>query len=400
MTAAGAEMSYRSMYVYPWDLADEGVSTVISALEPLGLDTMTVAGSYHAGKFLRPHGRSGKVYFPEDGTVYFNADPARYGRMAPVVNSLVRERDVIREIADAGRLAVNAWLVLLHNTRLGELHPQATVRNAFGDRYVYSLCPSAPEAREYAVALCRDLTDRYGVTGISIETPGFLPYAHGYHHEFAMVRPTRWLDSRLGLCFCGHCVTGAEAAGVDAGRLQARVRGEIETYLAGDADWPADMAEAFWLGDVATDAELSGFLRWRCGVVTALVREIRGAVRPDATVAVIPSVARPTGGAWYEGSDLGALADATGIIEACFYEPGVARVRADVLDTQRRLKGSGRLRGILRPGFPDLQSRGDLVAAASALRQAGIREIAFYNYGHLRGSALGWIAEALAGFGD
>jgi hypothetical protein len=33
-----------------------------------------MAGSYHAGKFLRPHGKSGKVYFPEDGTAYFRTD--------------------------------------------------------------------------------------------------------------------------------------------------------------------------------------------------------------------------------------------------------------------------------------------------------------------------------------
>ena len=41
----------------------------------LGLNTVTLAGSYHAGKFLRPHGTAGKVYFPEDGTVYFRTDP-------------------------------------------------------------------------------------------------------------------------------------------------------------------------------------------------------------------------------------------------------------------------------------------------------------------------------------
>ena len=99
------------------------------------------------------------------------------------------------------------------------------------------------------------------------------------------------------------------------------------------------MAEAFWLSDVATDGALSTFLTWRCDVVTSLVREIRSAVRADATVAIIPSVARPTGGAWYEGSNLRALAEATGIIEACFYEPGAERVRADVHDVRRRLQG-------------------------------------------------------------
>ena len=49
-------------------------------MKGLGLNTITLAGGYHAGKFLRPRGTSGKVYFPEDGTVYFRPDPTRYGR--------------------------------------------------------------------------------------------------------------------------------------------------------------------------------------------------------------------------------------------------------------------------------------------------------------------------------
>jgi hypothetical protein len=392
-------VTYRAIYAYAWDLADEGIPAVDAEVEALGLDTITLACSYHAGKFLRPHGRSGRVYFPDDGTVYFHAEPACYGSIKPVASGLVRERDVLRELTTQSRVAANAWLVLLHNSRLGASYPEATVRNAFGDRYVYSLCPSAPEAREYAVALCRDVTDHYPVSGISIETPGFLPYAHGYHHEFALVKSNRWLDSRLGLCFCDHCLSGAGAAGVDALRLQARIRAEIDGYLAGHLDYPDDMAEAFWLTDVATDDALRRFLVWRCEVVTSLVREIRDTVRPDAQVAVIPSVARPTSGAWYEGSDLRALAGAAGIIEACFYEPDADRVRADIEDARRRLNGLGTLRGILRPGFGSLQSRNELIAAAAALRDAGIGEIAFYNYGHLRRSQLAWIADAVALFG-
>ncbi len=392
-------MTYRAIYAYPWNLADEGVLEVVGTIGALGIDTITIAGSYHAGKFLHPHGRGGKVFFPEDGTVYFKADPARYGTIKPVPSRLVGERDILREIGETSQIAVNVWLVLLHNSRLGELHPQSTVRNAFGDHYIYSLCPSAPDVRAYAVALCRDVTDSYPVSGISLETPGFMPYAHGYHHEFAMVRSHRWLDSRLGLCFCGHCVRGAEAAGIDASRLKARVREDIESYLAGEVDFPEDMAEAFWLGDVAADRTLAAFHHWRCDVVTSLVAEIRASVRSDANVAVIPSVARPTGGAWHEGSDLRALAEAAGIVEACFYERKVERIRADAFDTGRRLNGAGSLRGILRPSFPDLETRSEVVAAAGALRDAGVSGIAFYNYGMLRRPNLAWIADALSVFG-
>lgn len=387
--------SYRAIYTYAWDLAEMGVKTAIAEFQGLGLNTVTYAGSYHAGKFLRPHGKTGKVYFPEDGTVYYKADPKNYGAIKPVANSILRERDVLRELCEAKDIAVNVWLVLLHNTLLGTAHPGATVTNAFGDHYIYSLCPSAPEARAYAIGLARDVTSNYPVSGISIESPGFAPFAHGFHHEFALNQPNRWLDSQLGLCFCDHCMASATAAGIKSVALKAQVAKDISDYLASDIDFPADMAEAFWLADMRLDGELKAFMDWRCSVVTSLVAEIRAEVRRDAAFAVIPSVARPTCGAWYEGSDLSALADAAGIIEACFYEPNSARVKADLFDVKRRLKGKGELRGILRPAHPDLNSKPDFLAAVEALANGGVSGVAFYNWGHLREANLAWIGEAM-----
>jgi hypothetical protein len=389
-------VSYKAIYAYPWDVAEIGVSAAVDRFLALGLNTVTITGSYHAGKFLRPHGKGGKVYFPEDGTIYFKPDLSRYGTIKPVENSLLSSgRDIVRELVGQSRMATNVWLVLMHNTRLGLAHPDAVVANAFGDRYIYNLCPSAPEARAYAIGLARDVTESYPVSGVSLETPGFLPYMHGYHHEFALNRPNRWLDSQLGLCFCAHCMGGAKRAGIQVEALKRQVASDIDAYLASDLDFPADMAEAFWLADVRSDGDLRAFLDWRCSVVTSLVREIRGAVRQDATVAVIPSVARPTAGAWYEGSDLAALAEAAGIIEACFYEPGAARIKADLFDVKRRLREKGRLRGILRPAFPDLESKGEFLAAIGALAAGGVSEVAFYNWGHVRDANLEWIAEGL-----
>ncbi|MCB1495812.1 MAG: hypothetical protein KDJ86_08510 [Bauldia sp.] len=388
-------MSYRAMYAYAWDLAERDLGAVADEVRGLGLDTITLATSYHAGKFLRPRGKTGKVYFPEDGTAYYRPDPSRYAALKPVENSLLATRDILAELCALDSVATNAWLVLTHNSRLGMLHPESCVRNAFGDRLIYNLCPSAPEVRAYAVALCTDVTENYPVVGISLETPGFLPSVHGYHHEFALVRQNRWLDNNMGLCFCDHCLKGARAAGIDAEGLRTQVAADVTSCLDGDFDMPDDMAEAFWLADTRTDGEMAAFLAWRCDVVTTLVAEIRAAVRDDARVAIIPSVARPSGGAWYEGSDLKALTQAAGILEACFYEGSVDRVKADAWDVQRRLRGVGSLRGILRPGFPDLQTAGDVAGAVNALRAAGIEDIAFYNYGHLRQRSIDWIGAAM-----
>jgi len=391
-------MSYRAIYAYAWDLAESGVSAAIDRFRSLGLDTVTIAGSYHAGKFLRPHGKAGKVYFPEDGAVYFRSDASRYGAIKPIPHSMIASgEDMVGTLVTQDRLATNVWLVLLHNTRLGSEHPGSAVANAFGDRYLYNLCPSAPDARAFAIGLARDVSESYPVSGVSLETPGFLPYAHGYHHEFALNRPNRWLDGHLGLCFCAHCMAGAKSAGIRIEALKRQVGADIETYFASDADFPPDMGEAFWLADVRSGGDLRAYLDWRCSVVTSLVREIREVVRKDATVAVIPSVARPTGGAWYEGSDLAALAEAAGIVEACFYEPGAERIKADLFDVKRRLRGKGRLRGILRPAFPDLESKDEFLVAIRALVAGGVSEVAFYNWGHVRDANLDWIAEGLAG---
>jgi hypothetical protein len=392
-------MSYRAIYAYAWDVAEVGAQAFADEVRALGLNTVTLAGAYHAGKFIRPHGRNGKVYFPEDGTVYFRADPKRYGRIKPVENSVCQRHDMFRELADTG-LAVNAWMVLLHNTRLGEAYPDTTVENAFGDRYVYSLCPSSPDAREYAVALSKDVTASTSALGISVESPGFAPFVHGFHHEFALMKQNRWFDNLLGLCFCPHCLKGAKSAGIDGEGLRAQIRDDIKSWLATPFDIPDDMAEAFWLADTRADGSLNTFLSWRCDVVTSLVQEIKAAIRKDAAFAIIPSVARPTAGCWYEGSDLPALAKTAGIIEACFYEPSAERVRVDAWDVKRRVGNEGKLRGILRPAHPDLKSGGEVIAAAELLRDTGITDIAFYNYGHLRQSSLGWIAEALAVLGD
>ena len=82
-------MSYKAIYAYPWDVAEIGVSAAVDRFLALGLDTVTITGSYHAGKFLRPHGKGGKVYFPEDGTIYFKPDLSRYGAIKPVENAML-----------------------------------------------------------------------------------------------------------------------------------------------------------------------------------------------------------------------------------------------------------------------------------------------------------------------
>jgi hypothetical protein len=385
-----------SMYSYSWDLDENGVSETVEQLSKIGINSVTLAASYHAGKFFRPKSKISKVYFPEDGTVYFATNKDRYKEIKPIPNSIYSDGKILQELTQTKNLSVNAWLVLFHNTQLGLQHPDSTIKNSFGDSYPYALCPSSPKARTYALGLTKDVTESYQVDGISIESVGFPPYEHGFHHEMSFVKPNKWLSQYLGLCFCKHCISGAEKVNIDAKSLQASVSKNIHDYLEGEQDYESDMAESFWLSDVAGNQELQNYLEFRNSVVTSLVTEIRQTVRQDVEVAVIPSVARPTSGAWYEGTDLLAIMETTGVLEACFYEPSTDRIKADLQDIKRRTNNLGRVKGILRPAFPDLTSEGAVVEAVSALWEGGVKDIGFYNFGHIRSQSLSWIGKALA----
>ncbi|UMR31954.1 hypothetical protein MJ904_07165 [Massilia sp. MB5] len=396
--------AYRSLYAYPWDVAEEGVAAFAAKALERGLNGVTLAASYHAGKFLRPNARSGgRVVFPEDGVVYFDPDPKRYGELRAQPHSDPALRRLFAELAGDGRLDVHAWTVLLHNSRLGAAYPQYTARNAFGDSYVYSLCPAQPAVFEYAVALACDAA-RQGVRSVVLETPGWLPYAHGYHHEFAQLRSNVWLDTMLGLCFCDACVKAAGDAGIDGAGLRQRVAGRIDAYLKAPVDGTEAQAAAWLAADLLDDQELAAYIRQRQAWVSELVTTIRAGLPAGVQLAVIPTVQRPTAQSWIEGSDLRALAAAADWLEVPFYEADTARVIADAHDTLRRLPAAqptgsaAKVRAILRPGAPDLADGAQLPQALAGLAALGIRDFAFYNHGLLRSERLDALGTALHHF--
>ena len=61
----------KAFFVYAWDLIAEGPENALGKIQDLGANTICLASSYHAGKFTRPRAASGKIFFPDDGTIYF-----------------------------------------------------------------------------------------------------------------------------------------------------------------------------------------------------------------------------------------------------------------------------------------------------------------------------------------
>jgi hypothetical protein len=208
---------HRSMWTYAWDILDLGFDRVIDELrDRAGLNSISLATSYHAGRFLQPRSPKRKSYFPEDGTIITAG--------GDVLRELVRRRD-------DGGLNVCCWTVCLHNTRLGLLHPGAVTRNAFNDPNYYNLCPSNSDARAYVCALVEDMTHAYRPDIVELESPSFMGFAHEFHHEKDGVGLTAEDDFLLSLCFCDSCRSGAAAAGVNvqAAPCGAMDRGDLRT---------------------------------------------------------------------------------------------------------------------------------------------------------------------------
>ncbi len=360
----------------------------------LGLQGMNLAVSYHAGKFIHPRGNGHRVYFPEDGVVYFRPR-ARYGRIKPVPSLLLEREDVLEYVTKTAGLALNAWAVLFHNSRLGLQYPETIVRNAFGDGYVYGLCPAHPDVREYALTLCKDLTEHYLITNLLLETPGYLAYSHGYHHEFAQVPPDLWLEAWLGLCFCEHCIIGAGHVGIDGKALRRDVATSIDDYLD-NAELSPDKTATTWLANVVNENdELKAFLQWRCDVVTSLVREIRAQVRPEVKIKIITTTQKSHSASVLEGHDLPTLHTVADGLELPLYQPSIEAIEAEGKYVIERVGEVGRLSAILRPGWPDLQSEQQVIEAVARVQALGIREIGFYNYDMLRSVNLKWLEKVL-----
>jgi hypothetical protein len=384
----------RGLYLYPWSVAD--TDDFVSRILDLGISHVSVAASYHAGKFICPSDTSSRVYFPEDGVVYFRPRSPPTGLLQPRVSELTAARDVLEELCEHGGVGVRAWMVLNHNTRLGLEHPGATTRNAFGDSYPYSLCPSNTEVRNHAVSLCRDLAANYDVECLLLESPGWMVYSHGYHHEFAMLPANAWLDGMLGLCFCDHCLRGTAAAGMDAAGLRRRVRERIDAFLAGPIDPDVEQAQSWIERDRQTDPDLDAFLAWRCTVVTGLCRDIRRSVREGVGVKVISTCQRPHATMYWEGGDPAALLDAGDGLELPLYQPSAAAVEDDARYVIGKTARTDRLSAILRPGYPDMLGEEQVVDTLRRLTALGVADISFYNYSMLRPANLAWLRHALA----
>ena len=62
------------LYTYAWDLEAAGYDVAVAQIAGAGFTAVNLATAYHAGKFILPRNPKAKVYFAEDGSLFFMPD--------------------------------------------------------------------------------------------------------------------------------------------------------------------------------------------------------------------------------------------------------------------------------------------------------------------------------------
>lgn len=391
-------MNEVSVWAYPWDMHDLGLEAAMTTLAGVGAGMVSLATSYHAGRFLQPGNPTRRVYYPQDGTVYYKVDPFRWAgaEIVPLQADIVRtEGDKLAELVkrrDKGGPGISCWTVCLHNTRLGLLHPDHVVRTAHGDAQHYGLCPSSPAARAYVVGLVREIAERYHPDRIELESPDFLGFSHGYHHEKDGLAVLPEDDFLLGLCFCAHCLTRSKAAGIDGDAARAAVVALLDAAFARELpetqflDFPALGLEAF-----AKLPALYAYLLWRSEPVTSLLAEIKAVVPSDVRLLLIDFE-----GSWWGGVDVAAIAPHLDGLLHCAYFTPVDRIPALLAGARSVLGPTKTLIAGFQLFHPNVKDRADLEARVAAAGPS-VDGYNFYNLGLVPPKRLDWIRTAVAG---
>ncbi|MEU4798938.1 hypothetical protein [Streptomyces sp. NPDC023327] len=226
-------------FLYPWDVI--GDPDAPARLLGLGIRQVTLAAAYHSTRALTPrHPRHRIVTAAHAAVLYPPGDRWQGRALRPYPAGEWAPGDAYGAAAEALAAAgmdVRSWVVLAHNSRMGEEHPATSVVNAYGDRYPWAPCIARPATRAYLVDLAAEAAVRPGARGTELESCGWYGLAHLHAHDkTAGVGLGEAGQYLMSLCFCSSCRAGYAGAGLDPDALAAAVRRGLEPVWRGEAD--------------------------------------------------------------------------------------------------------------------------------------------------------------------
>ncbi|HUQ91598.1 MAG TPA: hypothetical protein VM120_07940 [Bryobacteraceae bacterium] len=371
-------MTETGLLLFPWDLEREGIDPVMRFAADSGIRTLYLASSYHAGRFLHPHGPQPLVYTPEDGVVYFHPRHERYGLMKPRVAAMARDVDWLEALGsrvDRYGLRLAAWAVCLHNTRLGRLHPDAVVRNAFDDPYWYALCPSHPAVQHYLELLIADHA-RYPLAAIIIEAFRYMDAVHGEHHERWSVPLPNLERALLGLSFAPTDLLEASHSGIDGPRVRQIVREHLTLFFSAYPELPTGMPLSVQEFE-DRQPELRAYRECLVKILDSLLARVAAGVK-QTDIELI-------------GQGLQEFN-----ITCAPNHPSLDVLILSGLPASGRPPGK-KVYEVLRLGFGEIASPGQMRDKVGSAARQNVDGILFYNYGETPATVLRWLGPVLRG---
>jgi hypothetical protein len=317
-------------FTFPWDVIGDPEGA--GRLRDLGADTAVLTAAYHSTIAITPRHPRHRIVQARHSAVYYPPDPARWrgATLRPAAQSWCGTPDPYGAAAGQLRragLAVHAWVVLTHNSRLAQSHPEQAVRNAYGDPYGWALCAAQPEVRAYAATLAAEAAGRPGTSGVELEACGWYGCEHLHAHDKTDgVRLGRAGAYLLSLCFCRTCAGGYARHGVDPDYLRLAVARALEPLWRSAAGPAAEERDGWETVRRLLGPDLAAAtLAYREAAAGRLRREVIAAVRAQAPGCRVVLRADPA--PYRAGADAGvrvdeAFADADGLV-----------VWADVVDS-------------------------------------------------------------------
>jgi hypothetical protein len=388
-------------FAYPWDLADEGPEAAIEQMvDRCHCDSLLLNAIYHHARLLRTRWDGPKTVELPGSVAAFAPEIKRYrGPLAPMADQRLVEGRVLaraREACAKRDLDFGLWVVGLHNSTLGQEHPECTMESCFGDRYNYALCSSSEAAQGYLHGLVEDLVSQFAPERILLEAIGHLGLRHGVHHEMFFVDWDESLEFLLSLCFCDSCASRAEQSGLDVVALRRHVGEWAERLLCGER---GRLSSGFRAGEIVSllleIPDLTQYVALRAESTARLVAELSAAARAGgAGLEVIPaSFHRPISRAWLEGvSPAGLGASCDGLLVPTYWT-SQDEVAAD-LAWARSLAPESKLSAGLNACDPGLSGPSALAGLVRVCQAAGCAAVHHYNYGLLTEQRLDWVAGA------
>ena len=320
-------------------------------------------------------------------------DLTKYGRIKPRVNSFVSaEGDPVgRLTAETTKRGLEyvAWTVCLHNSWIGERYPDVTMHNAFGDPQIHSLSPANPDARAYLIAMVSDFAHRYDVAAIELESPGYMEFTHGYHHEIFGVELDAVQRRLLGVSFNPVEIGGATAAGIDAEHIRIRVAGLLDDAWNRRRQVEIDGAPAPAVADLLADGEFIAYEAWLQEQAISLAEEVSAAIRAANSTTRIRHFAAMAAGQSAKLDDP-LLATGDEILS------GYAATPSEVIERAAAFAGAGKpVWGMLRAIAPDFPQPEGLAEIIAAWKSTGVAGIDVYNFGLMTQPNFDAVAHAL-----